>query len=100
MGKEDVEGEGVGGEVCAKLGRRSGGSDLRFSRWVWFRISRCPFSRSTIAVACRMSSRVFASMRSVSSTEFIVYGIDAGVGAHLVAHATDIVTDTIQDSGD
>jgi hypothetical protein len=47
-----------------------------------------------------MTSRVFASMRSVSSTEFIVYGIDAGVGAHLVAHATDIVTDTIQDSGD
>ena len=40
MGKEDVEGEGVGGEVYAKLGRGSGGSDLRFSGWVWFSSSR------------------------------------------------------------
>jgi hypothetical protein len=39
MGKEDVEGEGVGGEVRAKLGRGRGRSDLRFSRWVWFRSS-------------------------------------------------------------
>ena len=32
MGKENVEGEGVGGEVYAKLGRGSGRSDLRFSK--------------------------------------------------------------------
>jgi hypothetical protein len=33
MGKEDVEGEGGwGGEVF--------GSDLRFSRWAWFRRMR------------------------------------------------------------
>ena len=32
MGKEDVEGEGGGGEVYAKLGRGSGRSDLRFSK--------------------------------------------------------------------
>ena len=37
MGKEDVEGEGVGGEVYATLGRGSGRSDLRFSRWFWFK---------------------------------------------------------------
>ena len=40
MGKEDVEGEGVGGEVYATLGRGSGRSDLRFSRWFWFSSSR------------------------------------------------------------
>ncbi len=40
-GKENVEGEGVGGEVYATLGRGSGRSDLWFSRWVWFRRLPC-----------------------------------------------------------
>ncbi len=34
MGKEDVEGEGVGGEVCAS-------GNLRFSRWFWFIVAPC-----------------------------------------------------------
>ncbi len=36
MGKEDVEGEGVGGEVWRNWGAGSGGSNLRFSKWLWF----------------------------------------------------------------
>ena len=50
MGKEDVEGEGVGGEVYAILGRGSGRSDLRFSRWFWFRLAprTAPVLRRTL----------------------------------------------------
>ena len=99
MGKEDVEGEGVGGEVYAKLGRGSGRSDLRFSRCAWFSSSR-RFSARLV------QDRLFAPLRMAWQAEADrrrtcripgnapVLRIDRGtlVGAKMAVYAVGILT--------